>query len=489
MKGLLEQLREYGACGYYPLHMPGHKRNMPPGTGLPEGVDALDITEIDGFDNLHSPEGVLKSAMEHAAGVFGAEETFFLVNGSTAGILTALSAVTRMGDRIIVARNCHKSVYHAIFLRQLEPVFLYPGLVEEWNIADAILPEQVETALDDWPDAAAVVITSPTYDGVIADIARIAEVAHSHGVLLIVDAAHGAHLGFGGGWPESPVRLGADLVIQSLHKTLPALTQTALLHVNGKLVDRERIRMFEGIYQTSSPSYLLMGSIDACVRQMEVCGKQRMEEFAGRLDRFERETEGLARLRRSDQSILCRGRMKGFDRGKLLITDRMETVRGNTLCRELLEHYRLQPEMAGDTCVTAIMTPWDREEGWLRLTRALWDLDHRILRRQVPEEERRLPEGVRSIPGLAPVRAVRLHEAVSASKRLCTLREAEGRTAGTFVNLYPPGIPLVIPGEILEEGLLSLLAEYLQQGLNVQGLEWSREKSEKRREALIPVLA
>lgn len=487
MKGLLEQLRAYAESGYYPLHMPGHKRNMPQEIGLPKGVDALDITEIDGFDNLHSPEGILREAEEHAAAVFGAEETFFLVNGSTAGILTALSAVTRMGDRIIVARNCHKSVYHTIFLRRLEPVFLYPGVVKEWNIADAILPKQVEQALEEWPDAAAVLVTSPTYDGVISDIPRIAEAAHRRGIPLIVDAAHGAHLGFGEGWPESPVRQGADLIIQSLHKTLPALTQTALLHVNGELADRDRVRMFEGIYQTSSPSYLLMGSIDACVRQMETCGRACMGAFLGRLDRFERETAGLSAIRRSDQSMIRKGRMKGFDRGKLLIAAKGGNIRGSILYREFLERYHLQPEMAGDTCVTAILTPWDREEGWSRLTGALWDLDRRIGLGQVQEEAGSLTKEAGDIPCPAPVRAVRLHEAVSAQKRLCPLREAEGLTAGSYVNLYPPGIPLVIPGEVLDERILGLLEGYIRQGLQVQGLE--RRSGGSGEELLIPVLA
>lgn len=248
---LIRQLELYRDSGYYPFHMPGHKRNMPPEAGeVLQAAAELDITEIDGFDDLHQPEGILHLAQERAAEVFGADETFFLVNGSTAGILTAVSAAARKGGRVLVARNCHKSVYHALCLRELEPVFLYPKLLEG-GVADAIAPEQVEEMLARYPDIQAVLITSPTYDGVVSDVEAIGKVVHQAGAVLIVDGAHGAHFGFAPEQPESPVRLGADLVVQSLHKTLPALTQTALLHRNGKVISSEAVRRFERIYQTS----------------------------------------------------------------------------------------------------------------------------------------------------------------------------------------------------------------------------------------------
>lgn len=212
-----------------------------------------------------------------------------------------------------------------------------------------------------------------------------------------------------------------------------------------------------------------------------------MEAFLGRLDRFERETAGLSAIRRSDQSMIRKGRMKGFDRGKLLIAAKGGNIRGSILYREFLERYHLQPEMAGDTCVTAILTPWDREEGWSRLTGALWDLDRRIGLGQVQGEAGSLTKEAGNIPCPVPVRAVRLHEAVSAQKRLCPLKEAEGLTAGGYVNLYPPGIPLVIPGEVLDERILKLLEGYICQRLQVQGLERRSGGSEEG--FLIPVLA
>ncbi len=472
MRSLLEWLEEYASSDYYPFHMPGHKRNMPQEIGPLKQVAFSDITEIEGFDNLHRSEGILKEAKERAASVFGAEETFFLVNGSTAGILTALSAAARQGSRVLVARNCHRSVYHTIYLRRLEPVYLYPGVVGGWGIADAVLPEQVEEALMRYPDTAAVVITSPTYDGVVSDVEAIAAAAHRRGIPLIVDAAHGAHLGFARGWPESPVRQGADLVIQSLHKTLPALTQTALLHANGDRIDRERIRRFEEIYQTSSPSYLLMGSIDACVRLMEAKGRQTMEAFSLLLDEFHAGLAGLDQIVLSGREIMRQGRMKDYDEGKLLIAAQGTGLWGGFLYKEMLARYHLQMEMAGDSYVTAILTPWDKEEGLMRLSDALWDLDKRMSQGRVPKGVWMAPgcgeDGNLPYPILQP--SVPLYEALEAPRMMCPLSEAAGRSASDYVNLYPPGIPLAVPGEFLTQELIARLEEYGRQGLNLQGV-------------------
>lgn len=194
------------------------------------------------------------------------------MNGSTCGILAAISAVTDRQDMILAARNCHKSVYHAAFLQELEMRYLYPGEISESDISDAVSPSAVRTALAQFPECRAVVITSPTYEGIIADIREIARIVHEKDRILIVDEAHGAHLGLVQDMPDNAVRQGADLVIHSLHKTLPSMTQTALLHVNGSRVNRERLRRYLRIYQSSSPSYVLMASMDACILEIKESG-------------------------------------------------------------------------------------------------------------------------------------------------------------------------------------------------------------------------
>ena len=269
MSGLYEKLEMYGCSDYYGFHMPGHKRRL---VGKQAGAELpyrMDITEIEGFDDLHHACGILKEAQERAARVFGADETHFLVNGSTAGILSAVCGATEKGDTILVARNCHKSVYHAMYLNELKPVYLYPGFDRESGLNTRIDPEDVREALRRDGSIRAVVIVSPTYDGVVSDVEAIGEAAHEKGVPLIVDEAHGAHFGFHPAFfPNSNAR-GADVVIHSVHKTLPSLTQTALLHMNGRLADRKKIRKYLDMLQSSSPSYILMASIDRCVRLME----------------------------------------------------------------------------------------------------------------------------------------------------------------------------------------------------------------------------
>ena len=227
MGKLYDALIEYGKSDYVPFHMPGHKRKVMEF----ENPYSFDITEIDGFDNLHHAEGILKEAQKYAAAVCQADETHFLVNGSSGGILSAVFSAAKQNGELIMARNCHKSVYHAAELRQLKTHFLYPQLLEE-GILGEISVEMTEEAMAEHPEAKTLILTSPTYDGVVSDVKGIVKAAHARGVTVIVDEAHGAHFLKESGFPKSAVRCGADVVVQSTHKTLPALTQTALLHVN-----------------------------------------------------------------------------------------------------------------------------------------------------------------------------------------------------------------------------------------------------------------
>ena len=238
MSTLLEKLTAYGASDYYGFHMPGHKRKL----DMLGGVTPcqIDITEIDGLDDLHHAEGILREAQERAAETYHADETHFLVNGSTVGILSAILGVTRRGDEILVARNCHKSVYHALEMQGLHPVYVYPDFDPDTQLNTEISADDIRRALETHPNIRAAVIVSPTYDGIVSDVESIAEAVHVHDIPLIVDEAHGAHFGFHPCFPENANQKGADIVIHSLHKTLPSLTQTALLHINGERVDRRR---------------------------------------------------------------------------------------------------------------------------------------------------------------------------------------------------------------------------------------------------------
>ena len=486
-----ERLKTYADSDFYPYHMPGHKRNLeavlrtaPPreaeaaaprrqtssSTQILASAARLDITEIDGFDNLHEPEDILKEVMERAARLYGADAAYYSVNGSTAGLLTAISAAVPEGGRILMARNCHKAVYHAVYLRHLEPVYLYPETIPGLGIAGAVTAKQVEEALLQNPSAAAVLITSPSYDGITADVEKLAELTHRYGKVLIVDAAHGAHFGFHPAFPANPVRLGADLTIVSLHKTMPCMTQTALLMVRGQRVSRERLRLFEGIYQTSSPSYVLMASMDACMAAVEEQKSALWDDFEVQRQQFLEETKGLKWLQ-----VITKGRFPmenepGFsgilmDPGKILLKSLKRCLTGKQFYDILLKQYHLQMEMAAGDYVTAIMTCCDKEEGWKRLAEALREIDG-----QLEACGGEAAAQVQQVPYPRLEAACSLTAALDAPKEQVPVKEAVGRIAGTFVNLYPPGIPIAVPGERLNEDAVKLFLRYQQERLPLQGV-------------------
>ena len=367
------ELYQYGRGQTYPFHMPGHKRQAV----TPYLTDPWkeDITEITGFDNLHHAEGILKEAQEYAARIFRAEQTWFLINGSTAGILAAVSACTSPGGKILMARNCHKAVYHAAYLRQLKTVYLYPSREMSLGLNGGISPEDVEIALEKHRDIQAVLITSPTYDGILSDVEKIAQAAHRYGIPLIVDEAHGAHLPFHGSFPKSALYLGGDLVIQSLHKTLPSLTQTAVIHRQSDLVSGERLERFLGIYQTSSPSYVLMASMTACLRYLEEEGKKAFDGYVFRLEQCRRKLRQMKNLYLPGKEIRGQGDIFDLDLSKILISGAGTGTEGPVLHRILREKYGLEMEMEAPGYVLALTSVMDTEEGFERLIQALEAID------------------------------------------------------------------------------------------------------------------
>lgn len=470
MSELFEKLSAYGASDYYPYHMPGHKRRLK--TDTMRELAQIDITEIDGFDNLHDAQGILKRIQEEAAATYGAEESFFLVNGSTAGILSAISTAVSPGGKILMVRGAHKSAYHAAYLRDLQIAYLWTGVHPLFGCNLPATAKEVEEALQQTTDVQAVFIVSPTYEGLAADVKSIAEAAHKRNIPLIVDEAHGAHLGFDGRWSESSVKQGADLVIQSLHKTLPAPTQTAILHVNGKLVDRCRLRRFLGIYQTSSPSYIFMAAMEDAIATTSA---NREKLFGDFWEYWKGMTESLSACRN-----LIFLKEENSDPGKLAVMDKTGFLDGEQLYEMLLHKYHLQPEMAAGRYVLAMFTVGDTKEGYERLTKALLEIDEYITaeRKQRTQEKLMEREGNRMADAVTPVCIQKKTQAVigigrawDTPKEWVLLKDAEGKTAGEYVNLYPPGSPIIVPGEIFTKDILTEIAAYRQQGFHVQGVK------------------
>lgn len=477
MDRLENALKELENGDSYPFHMPGHKRR-PIGEQLAKAY-AWDITEIDGFDNLHCPEGIIQKEQEFAADLFGAQESFFLVNGSSCGVLGAIASIA--GDpsaKLSMGRNAHKSAYNALYLTGMEGDYLYPEQIPQISFSGEIRAERVEEALNCSDDYAGVFLTSPTYEGVVSDIGRICRAAHQKGIPVIVDEAHGAHLGIWGGdgyFPSGALAQGADVVIQSLHKTLPSMTQTAILHVQGGLIDRQKLRMNLSLFQSSSPSYILMESIISCLHYCKENKEKLIKTYKGNLEAFYREGEKLSRLQIwNEKRINSFGLQKpeiAMDPGKIIIGVGESGLNGKQLYDILREEYHLQMEMAARDYVIAMTSVMDTKEGFDRLEAALKEIDAQSSR--IASKEQTLSGSHEE----RPEAVYRIREALGMPGETVALEKSEGRISREFVYLYPPGIPFIVPGEKIPKGLPEYIMRSAELGLSVQGLKDSGQKT------------
>lgn len=441
---------------------------------------AVDITEIEGFDNLHHPEGILKDSMKWAADVYGADQTYYLINGSTGGILAAVCGSVPRGGRILVSRNCHKSVYHGICLNQLKTSYVYPQEIEGLGIQGGITAEDVDRMLNRYMDTQAVLIVCPTYDGIVSDIEAIARIVHRAGLPVIVDEAHGAHFRYDAMFPASALDLGADVVIQSVHKTLPSLTQTALLHIKcnrpdgGCYADRERIDRYIHMVQSSSPSYVLMASIENSIYQME---QTDMAPYGKQLHKLRRRLGQMRHLRLADTGLIGQAGIRDLDISKIVVSTRgtclypaedgLTGFTGAQLDDILRREYHLEMEMCGADYVTAITTVMDSGEGLERLGDALTRIDSQLTDAGYKPDGRSGDQ--KSVYSMRCDTAMSMGEAMEEKMASVGLEDSAGCISGEFVYIYPPGIPIVAPGEWISRPILEVILEYRDKGLPVQG--------------------
>lgn len=465
-KYLDEQLLEYEMLDYYPFHMPGHKRIV---IGL-ENPYKIDITEIEGFDNLHHAENVLLQAQERLRILYESKKAYYLINGSTCGLLSAIGALTDYGDQIIIARNCHKAVYNAVKLFGLKASYVYPEFLAG-GIQGQVKPEDVEYILKKERRIAALVITSPTYEGIVSDIRKIADIAHKYHAYLIIDEAHGAHFSLSSFFPESAVKCGADLVIQSLHKTLPCLTQTAVLHVVSDRVDCRRIEEMLGIFQTSSPSYVLMAGIDRCVKFLNQSGEKMFCEFQQKLDYFYKESQKLKHLHVFQKNDYDNYGVYDFDQSKIVISTLSANCNGTLLYRKLLKQYHLQMEMYSADYVLAMTSIMDTLEGFRRLLQALIEIDDELenkLEDSFFDMECFAKKAYAVREKVMEVSDVRKSD-VQNNLEETELEDCVGKICAEYIYLYPPGIPMIVPGECMTKDFIDVLEKCRTNGLNVQG--------------------
>ncbi len=467
---LYDRLTEYGKEDYYPLHMPGHKRNT--SVCRMENPYEIDITEMAGFDNLHQPEGVLLSLAERIAGLYGSGKAYPLVNGSTAGLLAGIMAATHRGDEVLLARNSHKSIYHGVILGGLIPNYIYPQKIDGITPLGGFLPSDIEKALISNHNIKLVIINSPSYEGIVSDIKTIAEIVHRHGARLLVDEAHGAHFGFHEELPTSAIRLGADLVIQSLHKTLPAFTQTAVLHSNCVELNT-RLEKYLAVHQSSSPSYLLLAGIDRCISLLE---DSRQKLFADYLEGLNKATHALAKLkhfRLLDNKVIGVGGVYALDPSKLTVIIKDRSISGKELSELLYRRYHLVLEMTASDYILGMTSICDTEEGLRRFVDALTEIDREVEEgRQTGRQASTLLSDKNRLENiqLQPMMEMLPCEAWEQPFETIDFMASENRCSAAFVCLFPPGQPILAPGETITTELIEYIMEMKQQGITVTGL-------------------
>lgn len=453
MENLYQKLEKYSKKDIVPLHMPGHKRNTKMlGTQLPYNID---ITEIDGFDDLHHADGIIKNIQEKAQKIYNTKKSFLLINGTTCGILAGIRSFVKKNDKILVARNCHKSVYHAIELNELKPIYVMPKTNED-GINLGITPKEVKNKIKENPDVKLVVLTSPTYEGIISNIKEIVKICHENKIPVLVDEAHGAHLKFMNKTKElSAVDAGADIVVQSVHKTLPALTQTSLLHINGNMVNEEKLKHELSIFETSSPSYILMASIENCLDFLQQ-NENMFEKYEENLEYFYSKTKEIKKLEILKNKLTD----QYFDDGKIVIITTKTNITGKELSEILRKKYKIELEMSSVNYAIAMTSVCDSKENVERLINALIDIDTKLEIQKMPKYE---------FENILPIISKSIYEAEKEDKFVkIDYRKVEGRISKEYMWVYPPGIPIITPGEIISKDIINLLEQISEAGLEIR---------------------
>ena len=424
------------------FYTPGHKR----GRGLPAGilqqmgvpVGLMDLPELPELDNLFAPLSVIQEAQALASALFGAEQTWFLTNGSTCGILAALLATCGPGDQIIMPRNVHTSVISGLILSGAIPIFVDPTVDPNLDLCHCLAPKEVQQALDAFPDAKAIFVVYPTYEGICGDLSAIALLAHSYSIPLLVDEAHGPHFSFHPQLPQSALSAGADLTVQSTHKMLGALTQTAMLHVQGDLIDRQRLSQALQLVQSTSPNYILLASLDAARQQMALHGSALMEQVLALAARAQFDLQTLAGYPTWDHM----GQSPGFmalDQTRITVPSSLFGVQGYDLDQILIETYGVTAELVTPSHLTFLIS----------LGNTLADIDQlslalRCLAQPSTQANRRkslVAVSKISMPALSP------RDAYANPSETIPFQDAVGRISAEIICSYPPGIPVLLPGE------------------------------------------
>ncbi|MDE7203149.1 MAG: aminotransferase class I/II-fold pyridoxal phosphate-dependent enzyme [Lachnospiraceae bacterium] len=425
-------------------------------------IFAYDVTETPFTDDLHSPEGAIDEAQKLLSALYGADQSFFLVNGSTCGNEAMILSAAFEGEKIMIARNAHKSAMMGLVLSGAEPVYVMPEVIGDWAIQGEITAESVRKGFEENPDCKALFLVSPSYYGVSSDLGKIAEVCHAHGALLLVDEAHGGHVYFHDKLPMGALEAGADVCVQSMHKVAGALTQSSVLHIKRHGVGEaalKRIAQNLQLVQSTSPSYLLMTSIDCARYELAMNGREMMEKA--------RNLAGYARERIHKTAGFCCMEGEGIDQTRLVISARGIGLTGYVLEKMLFEEYAVNMELSDYENVLAIVTYANEIEDMDRLIAACKDISRRCAGQpalRIMNKKNVYP----SFPRL-PQQIMTPRRAYFSNTETVRWQEAAGQIAGQMIAPYPPGIPVIYPGERISQEVWEYIECFRRNGRHMHG--------------------
>lgn len=456
-KLIIEELNNIVDNKLISFHVPGHKLGKIYDklnyTNTLNKIYSMDTTEIPGTDNLHSPEGIIKESQERASEVFKSDETYFLINGSTCGIQAAIMALCPPKSKIIANRDCHQSVINACILGDIDPVYINSEVDKDTNILKGINIDDAIKVIDSNLDAKAIILTYPTYYGMTYDLKRVCDYAHSKDIAVIVDEAHGAHLGLSEELPKTALEEGADIVIQSTHKTLPSFTQSSMIHIQGDRVNKEQLLSILKIIESSSPSYMLMASLEIAVDIYNKYGTKLMNELLNNIDKLKNSFKENNSIEFYDTD----------DKTKIFISTINMGLIGYELETILREEYNIQVELSNYYGSLLICTIGNDNDDFKSLETAL----NEIL------EKYRSNKNIEKIeyPNNIPVKKLTPREAFYKEKKSVKIYESVGKICGEYIIPYPPGISLTSPGEIITNEIIDYMLFCKEKGMNVSGLK------------------
>ena len=456
---LVDALKNFDKISPAYFCIPSHHRGKGASSSFTEvfGKTVLkyDLTETPLTDDLHEADGAIKEAESLASELFGSDRTFFLVNGTTCANEAMIISSVCEGEKILVARNCHKSVLMGLIISGASPVYIEPEISGVFSAFGSISPEKVELAFKNHPDIKAFILTSPTYYGIGSDLQKIADICHSHGALLLVDEAHGSHFAFSDKLPKTALSCGADMVSQSTHKTLNSMTQSSMLHVKGSLVDISKVDAALKIVQSTSPSYILMASLDAARQNAALNGRTavcRMLDITSYIRSALSSIDGVSCPENVDGNEVF-----SFDKTRIIFS--VKGISGFSLSEILLEKYNICCEMADNYNVVSIIGSSDSYEDADRLINAVKEIAATVNTGKIKEF---------SLPPMPPM-AMTPRKAFFAKSTRTNFKDSVGKVSAEIIAPYPPGIPVIYPGEVITEEIYEFISEAIKDGRHIHG--------------------